>query len=89
MDILSNVHNLFIYLFIHSFIYLFIFWHVFHSRVLVVSNSHFYIYTQSSKEIKIALVTHADNYFEITWIRILISKKRRVIRSSQGFQFQF
>ena len=70
MDILSNVHNLFIYLFIF-------FWYVFHSRVLVVSNSHFYIYTQSSKEIKIALVTHADNYFEITWIRILINKKAK------------
>lgn len=82
MDILSNIHNLFIY----SFIY---FLHVFHSRFLFVSNSHFYIYTQSSKEIKIALVTHADNYFEITWIRILISKKRRGIKSSQGFQFQF
>lgn len=26
---------------------------------------------------KIALVTHADNYFEITWIRILINKKAK------------
>ena len=66
-----------IYLFIYSFIYLFIYF------LVCFFTPEFWLYRIAtsisilSPPKKIALVTHADNYFEITWIRILINKKAK------------